>query len=198
MRLFSCTALGLMAAAATSPVAEAGGLGIDFIGGTHTTQQRPTWGIGLQAVLGDRDDDLIGIMRFGYINDLPASSDVGTDVEGFNGDAPSQITGMFDCADENADDSVCGNRAVGTVSAGLQWRVWGDPAGFQVSLLPSVGAGITTADSTEYIQIQFGPGAHYALSKELQVHAEVVYQARFRKSLTHGASMTTGVRWLFD
>jgi hypothetical protein len=192
-------------------VAEAGGLGVDILGGTHTEkvyffdansekflekQQRPNWGVGIQAILGDRDDALIGIMKFAYTSDAPASSDVGTP-EGFSGDSPTEVTARFACDDEAAGDP-CGPRPVGTISAGLQWRVWGDPMGLQVSLLPSVGAGMVTLDSTEYLQIEFGPGVHYAFSKQLQVHAEVVYQARYRKGLTHGATMTSGVRWLFD
>jgi len=218
MRLFNCTVLGLMATAATATTAQAGGLGIDFIGGTHTEkvqffdgsgsnfmemQQSPTLGFGIQAVLGDRDDDLIGIMKFGYVLDSPASSSVSTDIDGWGGGDPTQVTGMFPCDDDKVlaewkNQGMCGARGIGTISAGLQWRVWGDPSGFQVSLIPSVGAGIVTADSTEFLQVQFGPGMHYAVTKSMQVHADVVYQARFRKSLTHGASLTTGVRWLFD
>jgi hypothetical protein len=43
-----------------------------------------------------------------------------------------------------------------------------------------------------------GPGVHYAFSKQLQVHAEVAYQVRYRKAFSQGATMTSGVRWLFD
>ena len=182
MRIFNCIALGLLAATVTAPSAEAGGLGIDILGGTHTekvyffdanstkfleNQQRPTWGVGIQAILGDRDDALIGIMKFGYINDLPGHSAVSPPEEGFSGDNPTQVTGRLDCEDDSAAD-LCGPRPVGTVSAGLQWRIWGDPMGLQVSLLPSVGAGVITKDSTEYIQLEFGPGVHYAFSKQLQ------------------------------
>lgn len=212
MRLFCGSALAFLAAATFSTPATAGGLGIDFLGGIHSenvyffddngtkfqeSQATPNAGFGIQAILGDRDDTLIGIMKFGYMMDMPASSAVTIPGEGFVGDASSQITGRFECEDPNA-ASVCGPRHIGTVSAGLQWRVWGDPMGFQVSLLPSVGAGIVTMDSTEYLQASFGPGAHYAITKSLQVHGELVYQARYRKSFEHGATVTTGVRWLFD
>lgn len=212
MRFLSCTALGLLAGTLTTPTAQAGGLGLDLIAGTQgeqviffdansqkfkEMQQQPTWGVGLQAILGDRDDALIGIMKFSYISDSPAQSAVTIPEEGFSGDAPTQITARLPCDDANA-QTPCGPSQGGTISAGLQWRVWGDPMGFQVSLLPSVGAGILTEDSTEYVQVQFGPGCHYAISKELQINAEIVYQARYRKGLTHGASMSTGIRWLFD
>ena len=63
---------------------------------------------------------------------------------------------------------------------------------------PDLVSGIVTMDSTEYLQASFGPGAHYAITKSLQVHGELVYQARYRKSFEHGATVTTGVRWLFD
>lgn len=214
MRFFSGTALALLATATLSTPATAGGLGIDLLGGLHTEkvyffddnstkfteiQPAPNMGFGIQAILGDRDDTLIGIMKFGYMQDAPASSDVTIpgDDSGFVGDSASQITARLDCEDDNA-ASVCGPRHIGTVSAGLQWRVWGDPMGFQVSLLPAVGAGIVTQDSSEFLQVSLGPGAHYAISKALQVHGEFVYQARYRKSLTHGATGTIGVRWLFD
>jgi hypothetical protein len=216
MRFFSYTSqalsLGLLATTLASTPAVAGGLGIDILGGTHgekvyffdtegnkynELQQASTWGLGFQTILGDRDDTLIGIMKFGYINDAPASSAVNTDrAEGFEGDV-SQVTARLDCEDKNAGDP-CGPRALATVSAGLQWRVWGDPMGLQVSILPSVGAGIVTTDSTEYIQLELGPGVHYAFSKQLQVHAEVAYQVRYRKVFTQGATLTSGVRWLFD
>lgn len=214
MRLFSSTlsalSLGLLATTFVPAPAIAGGIGIDLLGGTHTekvyffdaeatkfseVQQAPTWGVGFQTILGDRDDTLIGIMKFGYINDAAASSAV-TTPDDFEGDI-SQVTARLDCEDEFA-GNPCGPRALATISAGLQWRVWGDPMGLQVSVLPSVGAGIVTTDSTEYIQLEFGPGVHYAISKELQVHAEVAYQVRYRKVFSQGATMTTGVRWLFD
>ncbi len=212
MRFLSGSALAIMAAATSSTPAVAGGLGIDLIGGIHSetvhffdengskfteTQPTPNTGFGIQAILGDRDDTLIGIMKLGFKMDSPASSDVTIPGDDFVGDAPTQITARFGCEDPNAAD-VCGPRNIGTVSAGLQWRVWGDPMGFQLSLLPSVGAGIVTQDSSEFLMVSFGPGAHYAINKALQVHAEVVYQARYRKSFSHGATLTTGVRWLFD
>jgi len=214
MRFFNCTSralsLGLLATTFVSTPAVAGGLGIDILGGTHgekvyffdnentkysELQQASTWGVGFQTILGDRDDALIGIMKFGYINDAAASSSV-TKPDDFEGDV-SQVTARLDCDDDFA-GNPCGPRALATISAGLQWRVWGDPMGLQVSVLPSVGAGIVTTDSTEYIQLELGPGVHYAFSKQLQVHAEVAYQVRYRKTFTQGATMTSGVRWLFD
>lgn len=214
MRLFSSTlyalSLGLLATTFAPAPAVAGGLGIDLLGGTHSekvyfydaedtkfseVQQTPTWGVGFQAILGDRDDSLIGIMKFGYISDAPANSDVGTP-DDFQGDV-SQVTARLGCDDEFA-DNPCGPRGLATISAGLQWRLWGDPMGLQVSLLPSVGAGIVTTDSTEYIKLEIGPGVHYAFSKNLQLHAEVGYEVRYRKVFYQGATMTSGVRWLFD
>ena len=214
MRFLSGSALAIMAAATSSTPAVAGGLGIDLIGGIHSEtvhffdengskfteiQPTPNTGFGIRAILGDRDDSLIGIMKFGYKMDSAASSDVTIPGDDFVGDAPTQVTARLGCEDPNkGEGDVCGLRKMGTVSAGLQWRVWGDPMGFQLSLLPSVGAGIVTLDNSEFLMVSFGPGAHYAINKALQVHAEVVYQYRFRKVSSHGATMTTGVRWLFD
>ena len=203
-------ALGCLAATLAPTPALAGGLGIDLLVGTHgekvyffdgentkydELQQAGTTGIGFQTILGDRDDTLIGVMKFGYISDRAASSSV-TKPDEFEGDV-TQVTARLDCDDEFA-GNPCGPRGIATISAGLQWRLWGDPMGFQVSLLPSVGAGVVTTDSTEYIQLEVGPGVHYAFSKQLQVHAEVAYQVRYRKAFSQGATMTSGVRWLFD
>jgi len=192
--------------------AEAGGIGIIGTAGTHQDRfyaydlddnpyrisaQRPDYGVGLQAVLGDRDDFWVGTARVWMQQDAP-QSDAGVQAkateEGWkkvtDADVPVENTLTYAFRDTP--------RNIGAASAGVQWRLWGEPLGFQLSLITNVGAGFLTTDSTEYLFTQIGPGVHYTLNDRIQVNAEVAYEMRYRKSFYHGSTFNLGVRYLID
>ena len=200
-------AICALATLAISRPATAGGVGISTLGGAHTEkvyfydgadtqyveiQMRPTWGLTLEAILGDRDYTLMGLMRFSYLQDSAPTADV-EKPEGF-------IDNLDD--DGNAIPPEVPIRTdpnpVGAISAGLLWGIWGDPTGFQVNALTAVGAGIFTGDSTEYLFFEVLPGVQYTLNDQIQFHAGAGYHLRFRKGASHGPTASAGVRYLFD
>jgi hypothetical protein len=228
MRFTLLTVSSLIISTGFSSAAVAGGFGFNAIAGTHSesvylydaqgekfeiTQQQPAVGLGLQVILGDRDDDLQGIMKFSWISNAPAIHDIidQGDIDGFSaGDGELQGSGRFACVqDEDGNDTgnpepwleshqSCGVYNVATASAGLQWRLWGDSGGSMVTLTPSIGAGVMTPDSSEYLQVELAPGFQYALSDEMFFHVEFATQLRFRKSGSFGATSYTGIRYMFD
>lgn len=215
---FSTTLLvsGLFAA----PAALAGGVGINLIGGTHmesvyqfdaqgtkfeSTQHRPSYGVGLQVLLGDRDDDLQGVMKFSWGADSPAVSANVSTPDGF--DAPTDgsstiINGRLACDDpaylEHLDGQACGTTNLGIASAGLQFRVWGEADELMVTVTPSVGASVMTNDSTETLQVEVAPGFSYSLSDELVLNGEMAFQTRYRKGASFGVMSYVGMRYMFD
>lgn len=185
---------------AISGPAYAGGIGITGMAATHSEkvyfydqdsnqysdiQLRPTTGFGVEALLGDRDDRLIGLMKAYYMTDFQATE---SSVDTGNLQGPFTIP-----LDEDFK-----YRSVGVFTAGLQWGLWGDPTGLQINLLTSLGAGAITPDSTEFLLAEIGPGIHYVINKKYVVHAEAVYHLRFRKTFSHGGGLTAGVRYYFD
>jgi len=202
-RLATCA----IATLAISSTAFAGGVGISTLGGANTekvyfydgadnqyidVQMRPTWGLTLEAVLGDRDYKLSGLMRFSYLQDSAPTDNV---------DEPA---GYVDRIDSNGDPLPpevpirTDAKNIGAISAGLVWGIWGDPTGFQVNTLTAVGAGILTTDSTEYVFVEVAPGVQYTLNDQVQLHASAGYHLRFRKGASHGPTASAGVRYLFD
>lgn len=220
MRFTLLTISSLAISTGFSPAALAGGVGLNIIGGTHSesvyvfdaqdtkfeiTQQQPAYGLGLQVLLGDRDDDLQGVMKFSWIANSPANHEGVQTPDGF--DAPEggyQMSGRFACDDNgNPQDfleshQACGTTNVATASAGLQWRIWGDSDEMMATFTPSIGAGVMTADSAEYLQVELAPGFHYAISDELHLQTEIAVQLRYRKSGSFGVTSYTGFRYMFD
>ncbi len=194
----------LAGAALVSTPALAGGVGIIGGGGLGTTpiyayedggtnpyvinQLRPRTGLGLQAVLGDRDDRFVGVARFYWQAQLPQTADgvqEAANAQGASGDVTFAVN-----------DEV---RNVGIGTAGIQWGIWGDrTGGFAVNALTCVGSGIMTDDAREFLVLELGPGVQYAVNKRVQVNAEVLYQARYRKGFDHAVTGTIGARYLFD
>ena len=202
-RLATCA----IATLAISSSALAGGVGISTLGGAHTEkvsfydgadtqyidiQMRPTWGLTLEAILGDRDYKLMGLMRFSYLQDSAPTGNV---------DEPAGFVDRLDDDGNVIPPEVpirTGTNDIGAISAGLLWGIWGDPTGFQVNTLTAVGAGILTADSTEYVFVEVAPGVQYTLNDQIQFHASAGYHLRFRKGASHGPTASAGVRYLFD
>ncbi len=185
---------------ALSGPAQAGGVGVVGLAATHTEkvyfydsesnqysdmQLRPTTGFGLEALLGDRDDRLIGLMKVYYFTDFQATES-SVDTGNIEGDLTIPLDPDFKY------------RSVGVFTAGLQWGLWGDPTGLQINLLTSLGTAAITPDSTEFLLIEVGPGIHYVLNKKYVVHAEAVYHLRYRKNVSHGGGVNVGVRYYFD
>lgn len=183
----------------TAP-AQAGGIGVLGLAATHSEkvyfydenstqysdiQLRPTSGFGFEAMLGDRDDRLIGLMRAYYMTDFQArAGNVQT------GNIQGELTIPLD------DDFRF--RSVGVFTAGLQWGLWGDPTGLQINLVTSLGAAVITPDATEFLLVEVGPGVHYVINKKYVVHAEAVGHLRYRKSPSFGGGLNVGVRYYFD
>lgn len=208
MRSASSLLLGaslLAGAALTSSAALAGGLGVVGSAGLHTdpvyaydlsntqyevNQMRPHYGMGIQAVLGDRDDRFVGLAKFYWIQDAAqADNNIpdGAKNAGYTGDA-SELS--YTVREESIN--------VGIATAGVQWGLWGDPLGFQLNAISNIGAAWATPDAREYLFIEVGPGFHYSLNNRIQVNAELAYQTRFRKGFEHGVHLNAGVRFLFD
>jgi hypothetical protein len=180
--------------------AQAGGVGVIGLAATHTEkvyfydessnqysdiQLRPTTGFGVEALLGDRDDRLIGLMKAYYFTDFQATADR-VDTAAIEGDPTIPLDPDFKY------------RSVVVFTAGLQWGLWGDPTGLQINLITSLGTGAITPDSTEFMLVEVGPGVHYVLQKKYVLHAELVYHLRYRKSVSHGGGLNVGIRYYFD
>lgn len=182
--------------------AYAGGLGLVSAAGLHSehvyaysedltqykvSQLRPTYGVGLQAILGDVDDDFVGVAKMYWI-----------------GDAPPQGDGVQQAArDQGAEGDVTyaarqGVRPMGIATAGLQWGVLGDPTGVQLNIVANLGSSFMTQDASEFLLAEVGVGGHYSLTETVQVNAEATYRARYRKEISHGGGLTLGVRYFFD
>ena len=205
--------LGIAAALAflSSAPAHAGGLGVLAIGGAHTedlfyyssrgpnggqlndvddfpqfelTETIPNLGAGLELILGDRDDRIVGSVRAYYSGDLPQTdpAEITTEVD------PRFVVGEFR-------DST---RHLGFMMVGMSWGILGDPNGFQFGAVGHVGGAIVTEDSTEFIAMQIGPMVTYKTSRQVQLFGDLQYQGRFRRNYNHGANLVVGARYLFD
>jgi len=199
----TAAALSLAALTAISTPALAGGIGLMGLGGLHTervyyydeeliqfkdVQYPPTVGGGLVAMLGDRDDKVLGIMKFYYAQDENPS-----DPESFSTEAVGAVTYNYRRED----------RHLGIVTAGVQWGLVGDPGAFMFNLVTGIGAGVITRDSSEFVMLDIGPGVHYTFLDAFQVFADVTFQPRYRKGQLPGAIQQSGggslgVRYMFD
>ncbi len=185
---------GLAAFALTSVPALAGGIGVATTVGVHQeevywydaaldqqfeSQARPTYGGGLQIILGDKDDKVQGLVKFYGLGDAAptAPSDAG------NADYVALREEM---------------RSVGYASAGIQWGLTGDPDAFMFCLNTSLGSGFLTSDMLEYANAEVGPAFTYMLADTIQLNGELVGSVRYRKGFTLASGVGVGVRYLFD
>lgn len=203
-------ALTTFAALAAVAPAYAGGLGVLATGGAHTEplyyysnadsdgnrytnlkdydqykalQTLPQMGLGINLILGDRDDEIMGDCRFYWMMDS-AQQDPAK-----YGEVPQ-------------DNLVAAYREtprhLGIGAIGLSWGLVGDPSKFQLAAVGHVGSAFITADHTEFLLADIGPGVTYRANRQVQVFADAAYQARFRKVLNHSVVATVGARYLFD
>jgi hypothetical protein len=199
------TPLALLLLGATSlqaAPAMAGGLGLLGTSGFHQArvyyydeldrqylnrQVRPNNGFGLEVVLGDKDDKLLGVARSFFVVDSSAVAPPDPQCE-------NPVYAVPD-----------GPLYVGTATVGLHWGVLGDPTGFQAHIASNVGAAVITVDSAtgeganlEYLLAEAGVGAHYQFARNMQVYADVDFALRYRKNFSPGGNAYLGVRYLFD
>lgn len=191
--------IGALALTSLAP-AFAGGIGVMGVAGVHserayfyddeeeqfyTDQLVPNYGTGVYIMLGDRDDRVQGNMKIYWQADAPPSYEIGPLPADFVGDEP-QIALREE------------SNNIGIATAGIQWSLFGDPSAFSVNLLTNIGAAAITPDLSEFAYAEIGPGVHLSLDNSIQIFGEVLYQPRWRKTLTHGAGGSLGVRYLFD
>jgi hypothetical protein len=191
--------------------AQAGGIGILATGGAHTervyfysnaddegnpysdiddydqyqlTQTLPSAGAGLNLILGDRDDRIVGDCRFYWLMDSP-QTDPATLTQSVE---PETVVAAFR---EKP-------RHLGLGMVGLSWGIIGDPANFQLNAVGHVGSAFITLDHTEFLAFDIGPGVSLRATRQVQLFADVLYQGRFRKGFTHSVNGFVGARYLFD
>jgi len=154
------------------------------------TQTLSNMGAGLELVLGDRDDRVVGSFRIYLMRDAAQQ-----DPRDSATIQPEHV--VSDIRERNRD--------VGMGMVGLTWGFIGRPSGFMAGLSAYVGSGFLTWDEdggplahTEFLSFQIGPAAMYRIGRAFQLNADVSYQGRFRKGFSHGVTGTLGMRYMFD
>ena len=204
-------ALLLAAATLTSAPAHAGGIGILGHGGIHTekvyyysnvseggsaiddpknyrqfkqSQILPQFGGGLEFILGDRDDKIIGVFRAAYNMDAAQKDPA---------DSAKNVASESVVADYRAKANH-----VGIASMGLNWGIVGKTDGLIVGFSAHVGSGFLTSNHDEYFQAMIGPSMNYRLARQATLFVDLQYLMRVRKDINHGAHGVAGVRYMFD
>lgn len=202
-----------------SDPAEAGGLGVLATGGAHTEQvfyyssrspdgdlypdiddydqydmiqTLPNFGGGLELILGDRDDRIMGIFRFYYSQDGAQKDPAELDSDQ-RGDETSPIASEDVVADVR--DTA---RHIGVGTVGLSWGFLGEPDGFQFGAIGQVGAGLVTSDHTEFLLLGLGPMVTYKAARQVQLFGDVQYEMRIRRDPQHSVTAFAGARYMFD
>lgn len=196
--LAAATLLGALAAPAP---ALAGGIGLVGTGGGHTdrvysytqnaagdweqddpvNQFGPNFGGGLEFVLGDRDNKVLGVIRGTFVQDAPQKE--------------LETGRISPVRDEPLNQGI--------ITGGLQWGVLGDPTGLQGVVVANVGAAVFTEDLTSFITGEVGVGGTWMPDRHIQVAATVVGAARingirYKNRIMPAANAYVGVRYLFD
>ena len=171
------------------------------------TQTLPHFGGGLELVLGDRDDRILGIFRLYYTADT-AQKDPATlseseltklaendpDAEVLT-EAGQEVIVKPDAVHATVRDQLY---STGLASVGLSWGIIGNPDRFQLGATGHVGSGFLTLDHREYLFWTLGPTVTYKAARQVQLFADANYQMRLRKGLSHGGNVIVGARYLFD
>ena len=193
---FAMTIMGIL----LSSNAFAGGIGLLGTGGMYSesvyfydsskefqqysqTQTIGTYGTGVEFALGDRDDKIMGLARWYWIQETPQTD-------------PAKTTGLVDAENvvANIRDTT---RNVGVFSVGLQWTYW-EKNKTRLNVNAMFGSGFLTTDHSEFFIAEAGVGTSYRITRDLDFHVEVQYALRNRKGLKHGMNTYTGIRYLFD
>lgn len=199
MRLAPVAALAVLAAAPLlATPASAGGVGVVGTGGFfaervwyydaqetqyQTRQPIPMGGTGLDLMLGDRDDRIVGVARFYWNMELPEPDLTQRPLEG---------TGPYETPRrENVSHT-------GIFAVGLQAGVVGDPEKAMFTVNGAVGSGFMTTDHREYVFGELGVGGTARLSPQVELFGSVNGYIRFRKWARLGATTYGGIRFLID
>lgn len=145
------------------------------------SQVNPNFGGGLELILGDRDDKILGMFRIYYLQDTA-----------------QRAAGLLAEPNDYTYNLRSIPRDLGVITGGLQWGLVGDPKGLQLNLLTNLGAGFFTDDFTEFVLAEAGLGGSYMVNRHLQLHADLTGGLRFRKGFYHTENFYLGARWLFD
>ena len=196
MKTFALSLLSALVLTA-SQTAHAGGVGTLVTAGFHQerayyytrsgeqhreTQMRVNGGLGIEALVGDKDEKIQGILRLLWVSDAPPKTpDTGGEI-----------------LPEHPDYNSLKNTNTGVLGLGVQWGVLGDPSDKQIVVTSVVGSGFITTANTEYVMVEVGAGGTYNLSETLQATANLALTVRNRKHLSFGPNMYAGVRYLFD
>jgi hypothetical protein len=187
----------LFLAAISSAPARAGGVGIVATGGMHTdrayyynregdqgidNQTQPQAGIGLEGLLGDRDDKILGMMRVYWLRDSPPDN---PDTQGVQDPV-------------HPDYEALDPRDIGVAEIGIQWGLLGDPNGLQLTLTTLIGTGFITNDNTQFFLADAGIGGTYTVAEGVQLYANIAMNVRHRKIVSYGPAAYAGARYLFD
>ncbi len=184
-----------------APEAHAGALGLMVTSGLHQertyyydvrdtskggvdSQLRPNSGFGLEAIVGDKDEKVQGILRMGMLTDSPP-------LEPDTGGLDERFAVYPPAHEQDA-------RQVGTLGLGVQWGLLGDPTGSQLTISSIVGTGFITTDNTEFLMVEGGVGGTHNLTSSLQASANIMATMRYRKRASFGPNVYAGLRYLFD
>lgn len=175
----------------------AGGVGLLTTGGLHQTrayyynaegdqgidsQTRFNFGGGGVVMLGDKDDKVQGVMRFWYLQDQAVADP----------DTGDTADAVFPA------EAAEGPTHLGVFTAGVQWGLYGDPANFQLTLETHAGSGFATADATEFLLVEVGPGFTYGVAEDIVLFGSITADMRYRKRATFSENLYLGARYMFD
>lgn len=178
--------------------AYAGGVGVFGTGGFHgdrvyyyqqntlgeyeqldpQNQFNLNYGGGLEVILGDKDNKILGIFRLYFQQDAPEKEPAD----------PNTYTFTYRTTPRN----------VGMIDAGLQFGVLGDPDKLQGNIIATLGSGFYTVDQTEFVQGEAGIGGSYMIDRHVQLAGWATGGVRYRKRIYPMTSAYLGVRYLFD
>jgi len=147
-------------------------------------------GGGLEFVVGDRDDDIIGVFRGYWMMDtVPGNPTKGLQ-QGDEGYVQDQALVY------SPRTSI---RQIGVGTVGLQWNFAGDPDKWRFGATVHAGAGWFTTDNQEFFLLQPGLVFSVRTSRSTQWYVDATYTMRLQTtSISHGMNATTGFRFMFD
>jgi hypothetical protein len=154
---------------------------------------------GLEVLLGDRDDKIVGVFRFYYQGELKEPDPKTMDIS------------ELDPAVPDAESVHAETRQVmqhnGVASVGLSWGIFGSPDTWQLGVSGQLGSGFLSTNSTTptgettsptFLQANLGPTVTYKVARQVQLFSDLTYQLRYHKTVDHGANLMVGARYLFD
>ena len=187
----------IVTAVTANSVAYAGAIGLQTSAGLHQdrayfysqsgeqgldNQSRPNFGVGLETLVGDKDEKVQGVLKISWVQDAPLKEP----------DTGDTSNAQYPAAHEEK------ARNVGVLGLGIQWGVLGDPSGTQMNVTSVVGSGFLTTDNTEFVLLEAGVGGTHNLTETLQLSGTLAATMRYRKGASFGPNAYVGIRYLFD